>query len=127
MEPLFRPYTPDQHHLLPPSLRDWLAEDHLAYFISDTVDDLDLGAFLARYRTQGAGTIPTPALMSLLLSATPRCSPRKIAGLQTAWPSVCGRPADHRTLARFPTHLSVEDLFRQVVRWPDAGLWRWGP
>ena len=40
MEPLFRPYTPDQHHLLPPSLRDWLAEDHMAYFISDTVDGL---------------------------------------------------------------------------------------
>ncbi|MCA9315335.1 MAG: transposase, partial [Planctomycetes bacterium] len=83
MEPLFRPYTPDQHHLLPPSLRDWLAEDHLAYFISDTVDDLDLGAFLARYRTQGAGTIAYhPALMCKLLLygyATGVFSSRKIA------------------------------------------------
>ena len=42
----------DQGLLLPPSLRDWLPEDHLVWFISDTVDELDLDAFLERVRQQ---------------------------------------------------------------------------
>ena len=41
----FRDYQPDQIFLLPPSPKDWLPEDHLAYFISDTVDELDLSGF----------------------------------------------------------------------------------
>jgi hypothetical protein len=36
-----RPYVPEQDLLLPPSLRDWLPDDHLAYFVSDLVDQLD--------------------------------------------------------------------------------------
>ena len=68
MEPYFRPYTPDQQFLLPPSLRDWLPEDHLAYFISDTVDAFDLSAFLAHYRSDGSGNVAYhPALMCKLL------------------------------------------------------------
>ena len=35
-------YQPDQDLLLPPSLRDWLPENHLVYFVSDMVDQLDL-------------------------------------------------------------------------------------
>jgi hypothetical protein len=31
----YRPYLPDQEFLLPPSLRDWLPEKHLVYFVSD--------------------------------------------------------------------------------------------
>ncbi len=31
----YRPYLPDQDLLLPPSLREWLAEEHLVYFVSD--------------------------------------------------------------------------------------------
>ncbi len=44
----FRPYEPDQGLLLPPSLRDWLPEGHLAFFISDAIDAMDLSAFEAR-------------------------------------------------------------------------------
>ena len=40
---------PDQGLLLTPSLRDWLPEGHLAFFVSDAIDALDLGAFEARY------------------------------------------------------------------------------
>jgi hypothetical protein len=40
----YRPYYPDEDLLLPPSLRDWLPEKHLAYFVSDVVDHLDLSA-----------------------------------------------------------------------------------
>jgi hypothetical protein len=36
-------YDPDQLFLLPPSLKEWLPESHLAYFVSDIVDELDLG------------------------------------------------------------------------------------
>jgi len=42
----YRPYHPDQDLLLPPSLRDWLGEDHLVYFVSDVVVGSLLGAGL---------------------------------------------------------------------------------
>ena len=48
MGQIFEPYEPDQGLLLPPSLDDWLPEDHLARFISDTVDQLDLKPLLAK-------------------------------------------------------------------------------
>jgi hypothetical protein len=41
----YRPYFPDQDFLLPPSLREWLPENHLVYFVSDVIDNLtDIGA-----------------------------------------------------------------------------------
>ena len=40
----YRPYAPRQPYLLPPSPSEWLPEGHLAYFILDLVEDLDLGA-----------------------------------------------------------------------------------
>ncbi len=43
----FLPSDPDQPFLLPPDLRDWLPADHLAWFILDVVDQLDLHPFLA--------------------------------------------------------------------------------
>jgi transposase len=45
----------DQAFLLPPDLRDWLSADHLAWFVLDVVDQLDLGPFLAAYRADGHG------------------------------------------------------------------------
>jgi len=51
----YLPYEPDQDLLLPPSLRDWLPEGHLAYFIADTVDSLDPSAFHTRYAVSGVG------------------------------------------------------------------------
>ena len=42
MNKSYQPWTQDQAFLLPPSLRDWLAEDHLAWFILDVVSQLDL-------------------------------------------------------------------------------------
>jgi hypothetical protein len=38
----FKEYNPDQMFLLPRSLKEWLPEDHLAYFVCDVVDQLDL-------------------------------------------------------------------------------------
>jgi transposase len=45
----------DQVFLLPPSLRDWLPEDHLAWWVIDAVADMDLSGFYARYRVDGHG------------------------------------------------------------------------
>jgi hypothetical protein len=45
MGQIFEPYEPDQALLFPPSPRDWLPDGHLAYFISETVEQLDLSAF----------------------------------------------------------------------------------
>lgn len=50
MGQIFEPYEPDQALLFPPSPRDWLPEDHLCFFISETVEQLDLSAFYAKYK-----------------------------------------------------------------------------
>ena len=49
MSKTFRPYTPGQAFLLPPSPLDWLPADHLARFIMDVVKKLDLAAVYGRY------------------------------------------------------------------------------
>jgi transposase len=45
----------DQAFLLPPDLREWLPADHLAWFVLDVTDQLDLGPFLAAYQADGHG------------------------------------------------------------------------
>lgn len=59
----YRPYYPDEELLLPPSLREWLPENHLAYFVSDVVDNLDLSAMDAVYGTERRGQPPYDPLM----------------------------------------------------------------
>src|SRR5436309_11220128 len=65
----FRPYDLDQRLLLPPDLREWLPDDHLALFVSDVVDGLDLSAILDTYESgDGRGQPPYhPAMMVKLL------------------------------------------------------------
>ena len=58
MSKVFRPYGPDQSELLPPSPRDWLPPEHVAYFILDTVAVLDLSALMARYERELRGYPP---------------------------------------------------------------------
>jgi len=45
----YRPYHPNQPYLLPPSLDDWLPEDHLARFINEVVNELDLSTVFKEY------------------------------------------------------------------------------
>ena len=52
------PYDPDQQLLLPAALREWLSDDHLAYFISDVVDQLHLSEITARYEGERRGGPP---------------------------------------------------------------------
>jgi transposase len=64
----FRPYSPDQTYLLPPSPRDWLDSGHLAYFILDVIDELDLGRIYDHYERELRGKPPhDPRLMVALL------------------------------------------------------------
>ena len=54
----FREYNPDQDFLLPPSLREWVRPDHLASFISDVVDQLDLSEIINYYDNSRGGQAP---------------------------------------------------------------------
>jgi transposase len=58
MSKTFRPYEADQAFLMPASLTDWLPADHLAYFVSDVVDELDLSAIMGRYAGEERGYPP---------------------------------------------------------------------
>ncbi|MGA7625397.1 MAG: IS5/IS1182 family transposase, partial [Candidatus Acidiferrales bacterium] len=52
MAKTYRSYLPEQSLLLPPSLREWLPDGHLAYFVSDVVDQLDLSAIESVYEEE---------------------------------------------------------------------------
>ena len=67
MSKTFRPYDPDQQLLLPAALQEWLPPDHLAYFISDIVDQLDLSEITGRYEEQRGGPPYHPQMMVKVL------------------------------------------------------------
>lgn len=58
----FLPYQPDQGYLLPPSVREELGEDHLCFFIHETVEHLDLSSFEQVYGSEG-GELYHPSLL----------------------------------------------------------------
>src|SRR5437879_13353498 len=63
MAKTYRPYVPEQDLLLPPSLREWLPEDHLAFFVSDLIDQLDLSAITSAYEEEERGYPPYHPVM----------------------------------------------------------------
>ena len=68
MSTTFRPYAPDQSLLLPPDVREWLPEGHLAHHVSDLVDGLDLTAFYGPYEGDGRRNAPyEPRMMVKVL------------------------------------------------------------
>ena len=126
MSTTFRPYQPNQLFLLPPSPKDWLREDHLAYFISETVDRLDVSVFYRCYEGDGRRNCPfDPRMMVKVLLygyATGVRSSRKIAKKlheDVAFRVLAaGNFPAHRTIAEFrQRHLKeFEELFVQVVQ-----------
>ena len=135
MGQIFHPYEPDQSQLFPPSPRDWMPEGHLAYFISETVDQLDLKVFYGRFRKRknDRGSLayePRMLLRVLIYSYSVGVfSSRKIAAgiddlIALRYLSAGNRPG-HRTMARF-RHDNAKhfaDVFRQVVKVAqEAGL-----
>ena len=123
---MYRPYEPQQQMLLPALLQDWLPEEHLAHFISDTVAAPDPKAFYARYAGGGARNQPFhPALMIKLLvygCATGLFSSRKIERRlhdDLAFRMLgTGNFPKHRTIRDFRAlHLKeLSELFVQVVK-----------
>ena len=68
MAKTFRSYVPEQNLLLPPSLREWLPENHLAFFVSDVVDQLDLSAIGSVYEQEERGQPPYhPCMLTKIL------------------------------------------------------------
>ena len=121
----YRLYLPDQELLLPPSLRDWLAEEHLVYFVNDVVDQLDLSAIHAVYGEERRGQPPyDPRLMTKLLVygyCTGVFSSRRIQKrLQEDIPFkvlAAGNEPDFRTISDFrKIHIGMlQGLFEQVL------------
>jgi transposase/IS5 family transposase len=126
MSTSYVPYHPEQQQLLPSALQDWLPQGHLAYFINDTVDSLNLSAFHARYATGGPRNQPFhPAMMVKVMVyayATGCFSSRKIARRLHEDVAFRVLAADnfpaHRTIRDFRAlHLhEFTELFVQVVR-----------
>ncbi len=122
----YRPYAPDQDLLLQPSLREWLPEGHLSYFISDVIEELDLGAFYQPYEGDGRRKAPfEPRMMLKVLIyayATGVFSSRRIARKLEEDVAFRVLAADnfpqHRTLCDFrKRHLSdFKSVFVQVIQ-----------
>lgn len=134
----FRSYDMNQQLLLPPDLRQWLRADHLALYISDVVDALDLSAIVKVYEeSDGRGRPPYhPGLMVKLLIygyCSGRMSSRKIE--QATYDDVafrvlsCNQQPDHDSIANFrKRHLrELGRLFGQVLQLCErAGLVKLG-
>jgi transposase len=134
----FRPYAPGQLLLLPPNLNDWIGEGHLALFISDTIDTLDLGEIYADYvhETERGNLAYHPAMMLKVLVygyCVGVMSSRKIE--KACWDDVAFRVLsadqhpDFQSIARFRRrHLkALPNLFKQVLRLAqEAGLVKLG-
>jgi transposase len=133
----FVSFDRDQQLLLPPSLAEWLPEDHLAWFVIDAVKQLDLGEFFASYRDDGWGRAAHhPEMMVTLLVyaySTGVMSSRRIE--QACQSDVAFRvitanvQPDHTTIARFRRRHTeaLKDLFVQTLRLcAEAGLVRVG-
>lgn len=122
----YREYNPEQVLLLPPCLRDWLPANHLAHFISDTVETLHLSRFYEKYEETGNGTLPYEPRMMVKALVYGYCvgvfSSRKIEKHMVEDVAFrmlgAGNFPSYRTIARFREENldAFCDLFRQVVR-----------
>ena len=137
MAKTYRPYVPEQDLLLPPSLREWLPEDHLAYFVSDLIDALDLSAIMAVYEDEERGYPPYHPVMLTKVLVYGYCvgvfSSRRIhRRLLEDIPFrvlAAGNQPDFRTIADFrKIHLTaLGGLFEQVLQMArDLGALRVG-
>src|SRR5260370_17943521 len=126
MAKTYKTYLPDQDLLLPPSLRDWLPENHLAYCVSDVVDQLDLSAIESVYEEEDRGQPPYhPCMMTKILLygycvgvfSSRRIQKRLVEDVAFRGLAAGNQP-DFRTISEFRRlHLkALEELFRQVLR-----------
>ena len=122
----YRAYLPEQDLLLPPSLRDWLPEDHLTYFVSDVVEQLDLSAIESIYEEEERGQPPYHQRMMTKILIYGYCvgvfSSRRMqkklsedVGFRVL---AAGNQPDFRTISDFrKQHLgALQGLFDQVLQ-----------
>jgi len=117
----FIPVNRQQQYLLPPSVDEWLPDNHLARFIVEVIDQLDLSRLVGRYRGRGSAAHHPSVLLALLVYgyATGVFSSRKIE--RASYDSVAFRflsadtHPDHDTVAHFRKtfRVELEDLFVQ--------------
>ena len=137
MTKTYLPYDPDQQLLLPAALQEWLPEDHLVYFISDVVDQLDLSEITARYEGERRGGPPYHPRMMVKVLLYAYCvgvpSSRRIA--QRLHEDIAFRvlaannTPDFRTISDFrKDHLeALSGLFLQVLAFcQGAGMVKLG-
>ena len=120
----FHPINRDTDYLLPPSVQDWLPESHLARYVVDVVEGLDLSALVRAYVGCGSEAYHAATLLSLLIYgyATGTFSSRKIE--RATYDSLafryiaCNRHPDHDTLATFRRRFGKEfqSAFVQVLQ-----------
>lgn len=122
----FRPYQPEQLFLLPESIDDWLPEDHLARFVDELIDQLDLDEIVDSYDYERGGQPPYHPLMMTKLLVYGYCvgtlSSRQLE--KATWEQVpfrfisANQHPDHHTIAHFrKRHLkALGGLFQQVLK-----------
>src|ERR1700730_2028843 len=126
MTKTYKTYLPEQDLLLPPSLRDWLPENHLVYCVSDVVDQLDLSAIESVYEEEDRGQPPYhPRMMTKILVYgycvgvfSSRRIQKRLAEDVAFRVLAAGNQPDFRTISDFrKLHLkALEGLFQQVLR-----------
>src|SRR6266480_2037662 len=115
----------DQPLLLPPDLHDWLEEDHLAWFVIEAIEELDLDGFYAAYRADGHGAAAhQPKMMLTLLLYSYSVGERSSRGIERRCREdvafrliTANRIPDHATIARFRVRheQALADTFVQVL------------
>jgi transposase len=116
----------DQELLLPPSLRDWLPADHFAWFLLDSLRELELSAFYDSYRADGLGRAAyDPSMMVALVLYVYATNERSARGIErhcrddvAYWVITANVVPDHATIARFLCRheQALADLFASVLR-----------
>jgi transposase len=115
----------EQELLLPPSLREWLPDDHLAWFVLDAIEEMDLSVFYGAYRVDGWGRAAfEPRMMVALLLYAYAIGERSSRGIERRCREdvafrvlTANRVPDHATIARFRARheQALADTFEQVL------------
>jgi transposase len=127
----------EQDYLMPPSVREWLPQGHLAWYVLDVVERLDLDAFYAEYRVDGSGRpAHDPGMMVALLFYAYCVGERSSRAIERRCEQdvafrviAANRAPDHTTIARFRKRHAerLAELFVQVLRMcAKAGMIRVG-
>src|ERR671933_1975561 len=123
----------EQPFLLPPDVREWLPENHLAWFVIDAVGVMDLESFYAAYREDGHGrSAYEPSMMVALLLYCWSRGVRSSRAIERACVEdvacrvvAAHQQPDHATIARFIERheRALAELFGEVLALcADAGL-----